>query len=89
MTPSLLQTNDWQIPNWIFLGEDWDPDNGWSTEESTESATTTFDVEFNNGRCAFVQVAKDTSTTTIISRGYNTCDENDSRRVERALEAHY
>lgn len=61
----------------------------WVTETSAESATTTFDIGFSNGRCALVEVAKDTSTTTIVSRGYNTCLLNDSRRVERALRAVY
>jgi len=67
----------------------WDSESGWDVLAESEAATTTFDLLFNNGRCALVEVAKDTSTTTIVSRGYNTCEENDARRVERALQATY
>jgi murein DD-endopeptidase MepM/ murein hydrolase activator NlpD len=28
-------SNDWQIPNWIYLGEDWDPSDGWNYEFDT------------------------------------------------------
>ncbi len=39
--------------------------------------------------CALVDVHKENGVTTIESRGYNTCDETDSRRVERALRIIY
>jgi len=40
--------------------------------------------------CAIVTVTKnDNGTTQIDSRGYNTCDGVDSRRVERAVRARY
>jgi Tfp pilus assembly protein PilX len=39
--------------------------------------------------CAKVTVTKSGNTTTIESSGYNTCDENDPRRVERAVRITY
>lgn len=40
--------------------------------------------------CAIVTVTKnDDGTTQIDSRGYNTCDGTDARRVERAVRARY
>ncbi len=63
--------------------------NGWETATSTTAATTSFDIAFPSGRCASVDVFKNTSTTTIVSRGYNTCDLDNPRRVERAIRAIY
>jgi hypothetical protein len=63
--------------------------NGWETATSTTAATTSFDIAFPSGRCASVDVFKNTATTTIISRGYNTCDIENPRRVERAIRAIY
>ena len=62
---------------------------GWDVVTGPSTAETTFDVSLDNGRCASVVVSKNTSTTTIVARGYNTCDETDPRRVERALRAEY
>ena len=67
----------------------WDEENGWDTVTSTDAATTTFDLLLSGGRCAFVTVSKNVSSTTIVARGYNTCEENDNRRLERALRAEY
>ena len=44
--------------------------------------------------CADVIVKKyiengEVATTTIDSRGYNTCDEDNPRRIERGLEFNY
>lgn len=39
--------------------------------------------------CAFVTVEKVGDTTEIESRGYNTCDSSNPRRVERAVRARY
>lgn len=63
--------------------------NGWETATSTTAATTSFDIAFPSGRCASVDVFKNTATTTIVSRGYNTCDIANPRRVERAIRAIY
>ncbi len=67
----------------------WDTTSGWVIETGTNRATTTFDVELLDGRCATVTVAKDADNTTVISRGYNTCNLEDPRRVERAIKATY
>lgn len=70
--------------------------------DSTEGETT-FRVNFTEvldgdaiEYCADVTVNKDESggspnriVTTIESRGYNTCDENNPRRIERGLELTY
>lgn len=43
-----------------------------------------------NGACASVNVNKSSpAQTVIISRGYNTCNLDDPRRVERALRVAY
>jgi len=63
--------------------------NGWETSTSTTAATTSFDIAFPSGRCASVDVFKNAATTTIISRGYNSCDLDNPRRVERAIRAIY
>lgn len=67
----------------------WDPNSGWDVEAESTSATTTFDLLLENGRCATVQVAKNAATTVIVSRGYSSCNVDDPRRVERAIRAMY
>jgi len=68
----------------------WDPGSGWATTDVTgTTATTVFDIEFNNGSCATVKVIKDNGATRIDSRGYNTCDLSSTRRVERGLRITY
>ncbi len=54
------------------------------------------DIEGNDlDYCADVRVMKNiapsgqVASTTIESRGYNTCDVNNPRRIERGLEMHY
>ncbi len=66
----------------------------WSVTSDSSSAQTTFDLVFPpDSFCATVVVSKDddgdTITTTIESRGYNTCDTNNIRRVERAIRTTY
>jgi len=39
--------------------------------------------------CADVMVTVTGLDTEVQSRGYNTCDENDPKRIERGLEARY
>ena len=48
----------------------------------------TFALDFGDDGCANVRIDKD-STTEIETRGYNTCDSNSSRRLERGLRAEY
>ena len=57
-------------------------------------ATSTFDLDFlPEPYCATVVVGKSYNgnvlTTHIESRGYNSCDSTDLRRVERAIEVNY
>lgn len=59
------------------------------------NATSTFWLDFNSGSnpvpyCVIVDVGKWTNGVTFIeSRGYNTCDTTDLRRVERGIEVYY
>jgi Tfp pilus assembly protein PilX len=54
------------------------------------SAQSTFDLTFlPDPYCAHVTVTKTSATTTIDSRGYNNCNANDARRVERAVRVTY
>jgi hypothetical protein len=70
-------------------GPDWDVDT------DVDSATTTFRVEISEDvpYCVDIEVAKwDDSgelKTAINSRGYNTCNEDDRRRIERGLRINY
>jgi hypothetical protein len=71
--------------NWTIT-----PDNPVADGQSK----TVFDMSFDDNTCALVEVTKkilseNNSATTIISRGYNTCNLNSPRRLERALKATY
>ena len=67
--------------------------------DPTESSpsVTSFSIRFDEDEvpyCADVTVSKwidsdDNVITTIDSRGYNTCDEDNPRRIERGLELTY
>jgi hypothetical protein len=68
--------------------------DGWNVETGTYGngspyARTTFDMLFEDGTCSLTSVFKDSTSTTIIARGYNTCDITNPRRLERAIRAHY
>ncbi len=70
----------------------WDDTVGWDNNpQAGEDARVTFDMAFSNGTCADVTVVKQNggAITTIESRGHNTCDLNDPRRVERAIRVRY
>lgn len=68
----------------------WDDENGWDiTLGSGADATTVFDLLFNDQSCAEVTVIKEGSTTTIDSRGYNSCAPGNPRRVERGIRITY
>jgi hypothetical protein len=61
---------------------------------ATRPATSTFLLQFQEEGatpCVTVEVAKyeNPTRTTLISRGYNTCETNNPRRVERALRVSY
>lgn len=69
---------------------------GWYSWDSSpddparENWITEFDITFSNGTCGRVEVFKDdTASTTIVSRGYNSCDLDNPRRLERAIKAQY
>jgi hypothetical protein len=73
--------------------------------EGLVSAETEFNIQFNEigpddeivQYCTDVSVTKERVNdsgrrriaTTILSRGYNTCDPNNPRRIERGLELNY
>lgn len=72
----------------------------WTTLRSQYSATTTFDLGFDNGSCVVVSVMKysydqgSTIRTKVESYGYNIggtplCSSSDPNRVERALRTTY
>lgn len=52
---------------------------------SRTGATSTFTMTFAEPYCAIVTVAKVLASTTVESRGYNSCDSTGVRRVERAI----
>lgn len=61
----------------------------------TPTRTSVFGFNMDGGAnpiqtCAIVTVTKNLNDTThIASRGYNTCDTNNTRRIERGLEVDY
>ena len=68
--------------------------DGWSLSRDATSARTTFTLFFPpEEACAIVVVDKrevlGVETTTIESRGYNTCSTTSTRRVERAIRTTY
>lgn len=49
-----------------------------------------FTLDFDNGACAVVTIDKTNPTfTKLESRGYNTCNLSNPRRVERGIRATY
>lgn len=68
-----------------------DISSGWSVNADATSATTIFNVTFSADTCATVLVNKTNSgaDTRIESRGYNTCDLTEPRRLERAVRIRY
>jgi len=63
--------------------------SSWSVVTSSNSARSSFSLTFPGGYCSTVVVNKTVATTTIESRGYNTCNTSNPRRVERALRSEY
>lgn len=52
--------------------------------------TSIFQLSFTNGTCTIIEVEKALNgSTQIRSRGYNTCDTGNGRRVERGIEINY
>jgi len=79
----------------ITLSEpQWDVTRSTSQSPYSGSAITTFRLDFSpNPYCAITVISKVgdgmSTTTTIESRGYNTCNTTDPRRVERAIRTIY
>ncbi len=74
----------------------WNSTKGWDITHESNGATTEFDIKFDNGSCATVYVYKGAhtldggeGTTQIDSHGFNTCDSNNPRRVERGMRIRY
>ncbi len=87
--------NNFEASN-INCGGELAVDKGSTADEN--SAISIFEVRFgdNPEYCATVSVEKEDNdfdtiadSTTIISRGYNSCDPTNSRRLERALKIEY
>lgn len=53
------------------------------------SQTSEFTLNFDDGTCAVVEVNKVGTLTTINSRGRNSCDTSNTRRVERGVRVQY
>jgi competence protein ComGC len=63
-----------------------------SSDANSQYLTSSFDINLlPDPYCVSVTVVKNltTATTSIDSRGYNTCDISDPRRTERALRVKY
>lgn len=63
----------------------WDMD----INESEATTTTTFWINISGKSCAKVQVAKNGGLSKVDSYGYNICDFNNPRVVERAIRVTY
>ena len=67
--------------------DDDNPGNQWTVGgESVSIFTINFEPDSS---CAVVEVTKSGNTTVIESKGYNTCDSSNSRRVERGVKVSY
>jgi len=68
----------------ITISDEWDVSTG------ANSAVTLFSLNFPpEPYCVTVTVKKEGDDTTLESRGYNTCDTSNLRRVERGLKVEY
>jgi len=62
-------------------------ETGWAVTSSTFYATTTFALSYSDGTCAEILVAKNEfDELTATANGYNSCETNDRRRVQRTIE---
>ncbi len=61
----------------------------WTVSTSPSSGVTTFSISLSNGSCTTVVVTKQSNTTKIESRGLNTCNTSNPRRLERGLRISY
>ena len=89
----------WEVINPTFPGESpFDPSSAGpqdiecagQTFTVGQGATSEFTLNFTPfATCAVVEVVKSGSQTTIRSRGRNSCDVNNARRVERGVRVQY
>jgi hypothetical protein len=71
-------------------GDDITLSSEWNVTTGAGTGVTTFSMDFPpESYCAIVTVTKNAGDTTIESRGYNTCDTENLRRVERGLRVDY
>ena len=64
--------------------------SNWSITSDANSAITVFELSYPPEEyCATVTVTKSDNDTLIESRGYNTCNTSNPRRVERGIKAQY
>ncbi len=61
----------------------------WTVVTGAGSGITTFNINLSNGSCTTVVVTKQSNTTKIESRGLNTCNTSNPRRLERGLRINY
>ena len=61
----------------------------WTVSADATKGITTFNITLGNGACTTVVVTKQSNTTKIESRGLNTCNVSNPRRLERALRINY
>lgn len=60
--------------------------SGWSVSNTAATGTTNFILAYSTeDTCADVAVVKDDTVTLITVNGYNTCDMNNPRRIQRTL----
>lgn len=64
-------------------------DSGWNVSKTATAATTTFRLSDGDGTCADTIVAKFGAHTTVVSNGYNTCNVNNPRRIQRTIQVSY
>jgi len=75
----------------VCNGQDITASSEWNLSGlSPTRAVTTFSITFPpKENCVTVIVIKDSGNTTLESRGYNTCNTSNPRRVERGVRVSY
>jgi hypothetical protein len=67
--------------------------NSWIVSATDTTSSARFRINFTNGACSDVLITKNfvapPPQTRIESRGYNTCDLSNPRRVERGIKITY
>ncbi len=82
----------WDIQQNILNGVAENPVISCGTGEDVvmvESPSDVWTFSLTSGTCATVEIDKSGSGTIVNSRGYNSCDITNARRVERGIRATY